>query len=841
MVFTEPAPGRSCLPSPRCCFHPARHVSTGPERERFTSKWHLRNTRISKVRCVRRKDSDNDPALGLLAEGSNARARGLGRLQGGRSKPGPRKPAVDIRRSQEDEGISPCRQPSTGTTQVDYGIGTTPNRQTSACWIVAKWVAVILIGIVTGLVASAIDYGIEFFTKFRFGLMEDLVKAGTRPWLLMVIHVVFCTCLASIAGALVCFVSPLAAGSGIPEVKCRLNGIDLPLVVKSRTLLAKACGVLFSVSAGLPCGKEGPMIHSGAIIGALFSQYVVLGSNMLRDIELRDLITAGGAAGVAAAFGAPIGGMLFALEEGSSFWNGTVLLQALLCSSASALTLNLFLGGFDSIGFGTLGALGVLTFGDYFEGAKTSYHIWELPFFVTLGLLGGLVGAGFNALNIPLTLWRIRRVRASGWTRFLEVLLVSACIAAVFFVPAMLSRKCYVTGVEHGSHKPGELDLICKDTLAGRTGLGLFVTPSEDAIKVLFHDPHMYDPGLLSLFGIIYFLLACWTYGLGVPSGLFVPSLLVGAVLGRLVGQSLQLLSSRVAPPGMYALVGAGATLAGMARITVSLGVILIEATGNTQYSLPILFAVIVARSVGNLFNEGIYDIHIQLKHIPFLPADAAHGSHALVSGIMTADVATVGSVESVTRLERILETSHNAFPVVEPGTSQYCGMLSRSALLKLLQRVSCPLDQSEAMPSRGSSLLGPQTEVDLNPYINAGAYTIEDTATVRRAYVLFRTMGLRHLPVVRGGCKLCGILTRKDFLERVGGNAFGQVLSLLLALWLGRFVLEMNLFGTEGTYYVSSRSVVATTVTQGGRATTNIQENAEIRTNLWNPASNKT
>eukprot|EP00439_Symbiodinium_sp_Y106_P038639 s2804_g4.t1 len=104
MAFAEAAPGRSCLPSARCCFHPARHVSTGPEPEHLTSTGHLRKTRISKVRCVRRKDSDNDAAAGLPAEGSNTRARGLGRLQGGRSKPGPRKPAVDIRRSQADEG-----------------------------------------------------------------------------------------------------------------------------------------------------------------------------------------------------------------------------------------------------------------------------------------------------------------------------------------------------------------------------------------------------------------------------------------------------------------------------------------------------------------------------------------------------------------------------------------------------------------------------------------------------------------------------------------------------------------------------------------------------------------
>eukprot|EP00439_Symbiodinium_sp_Y106_P040380 s2804_g4.t4 len=85
--------------------------------------------------------------------------------------------------------------------------------------------------------------------------------------------------------------------------------------------------------------------------------------------------------------------------------------------------------------------------------------------------------------------------------------------------------------------------------------------------------------------------------------------------------------------------------------------------------------------------------------------------------------------------------------------------------------------------------------------------------------------------------------ITHMRMLQRLRatvGNAFGQVLSVLLALWLGRFVLELNLFGAEGTYYVSSRSVVATTVTQGGRATTNIQENAQIRTNLWNVASNE-
>ena len=171
----------------------------------------------------------------------------------------------------------------------------------------AKWAAVALIGVATGCVASGIDYGIVQLTQLRFGLMRVFIEQGLGSELLILANVAICTSLASFAGSLVCFVSPLAAGSGIPEVKCRLNGLDLNGVVKPQTLLAKACGVLFSVSAGLPCGKEGPMIHSGSIIGALLANTLHGAPSstnshfseirLSRDRDERDLIAAGGAAG----------------------------------------------------------------------------------------------------------------------------------------------------------------------------------------------------------------------------------------------------------------------------------------------------------------------------------------------------------------------------------------------------------------------------------------------------------------------------------------------------------------------------------------------------------------
>ena len=65
----------------------------------------------------------------------------------------------------------------------------------------------------------------------------------------------------------------MAAGSGIPEIKCYLNGVKVPHVTRLGTLIAKAIGVLFSVAGGFLVGKEGPMIHSGAVIGAGVPQY----------------------------------------------------------------------------------------------------------------------------------------------------------------------------------------------------------------------------------------------------------------------------------------------------------------------------------------------------------------------------------------------------------------------------------------------------------------------------------------------------------------------------------------------------------------------------------------
>ena len=206
------------------------------------------------------------------------------------------------------------------------------NPEHSTAMTVKRYLLVSVIGIATGVTAVFITWGTRLLSYLKYkviaGPLFEQERAGTLPFGCTLAAVVAANCLfVTIATLLVVFLEPSGAGSGIPEIKCLLNGMKIKRVVRIKTLFTKAIGVLFSVSGGLPVGKEGPMIHSGAILGAGLSQgkSTTMGfdtsfarfQDFRNDKEKRDFVSCGAAAGVAAAFGAPIGGCLFALEEGS--------------------------------------------------------------------------------------------------------------------------------------------------------------------------------------------------------------------------------------------------------------------------------------------------------------------------------------------------------------------------------------------------------------------------------------------------------------------------------------------------------------------------------------------
>ncbi|MCL4127573.1 UNVERIFIED_CONTAM: hypothetical protein GTU68_034419, partial [Idotea baltica] len=108
--------------------------------------------------------------------------------------------------------------------------------------------------------------------------------------------------------------------------------------------------------------------------------------------------------------------------------------------------------------------------------------------------------------------------------------------------------------------------------------------------------------------------------------------------------------------------------LGGVVRMTISLTVILMECVGNNSFGLPLMIVVMISKWVGDFFNEGLYDIHIQLSGAPFMPWEPPHLTDCIfASEVMNRPVVTLRSVESVSRILHVLKSRpHNGFPVVD-------------------------------------------------------------------------------------------------------------------------------------------------------------------------------
>ncbi len=162
-----------------------------------------------------------------------------------------------------------------------------------------------------------------------------------------------------------------------------------------------------------------------------------------------------------------------------------------------------------------------------------------------------------------------------------ETALVAVSSAAIaFLISFYLNSDCQPLGRDVISKYP--VQLFCDDGQYNAM-LGLFFQTPESSVRAMFHDPNgSFNPITLGVFCITYFILSTWTYGLAIPSGLFIPSLLIGSAWGRLFGIFVNyMLPGMELDVGKYALIGAASMLGGILRMTLSLTVILTEATGD--------------------------------------------------------------------------------------------------------------------------------------------------------------------------------------------------------------------------------------------------------------------
>jgi chloride channel 7 len=306
----------------------------------------------------------------------------------------------------------------------------------------------------------------------------------------------------------------------------------------------------------------------------------------------------------------------------------------------------------------------------------------------------------------------------------------------------------------------------------------LFFNTNDDTIRNLYSadtDDEFHFSSMLVFFGASYFL-GIFSYGLALPSGLFVPVILTGAAYGRLVGMLIG--SQSTLDHGLFAVLGSAALLGGSMRMTVSVCVIMLELTNNLLLLPLVMLVLLISKLVADAFNANVYDLLVRLKGFPHLEGYAEPYMRQLsVSDIVTGPLQTFSGVEKVGNIVHVLKTTgHGGFPVIdEPPFSNaplLYGLILRAHLLVLLRKkeficncMTSTLDASNqfspddfAKPGSGKhdriddiELSAEELEmfVDLHPFTNTSPYTVLETMSLAKALVLFRELGLRHLLVL--------------------------------------------------------------------------------------------
>ncbi|KKK23425.1 hypothetical protein AOCH_004372 [Aspergillus ochraceoroseus] len=507
-------------------------------------------------------------------------------------------------------------------------------------------------------------------------------------------------------------------------------------------------------------GLEGPLVHVACCCASVIMKaFDSLNSNEARK---REVLSAAAAAGISVAFGAPIGGVLFSLEQLSYYFPDKAMWQSFVCAMVAAVTLQ----ALNPFRTGNI----VLYEVKYTRG----WHRFEMIPFITLGIVGGLYGAFLIRLNMRVTRWRRSR---SFSQPVLEVVLVALLSALInfpsLFMRAQNSELVHSLFAECGSATPDPFGL-CKTGAASATTVALLLVAA-----------------------LLGFLLASVTFGLDIPAGIILPSFAIGACYGRALGTAFKMwqdaypnffLFGNCEPdipcvtPGLYAIIGAASALGGATRMTVSIVVIMFELTGALTYVIPIMIAVMLSKWCGDIFGKrGIYESWIHLNEYPFLdhrddtaPPDVpAHTVMTKVDDItvITAVGHTIGSLRNL-----LQTTSYRGFPVVS-GTSipVLLGYISRSELSFALKSPTSPSDQELSNTTQvfftHQPFADPMDTLDLRPWMDQTPITLNSGTTFLIVLRMFQRLGLRYVLFSDKGV-LQGLLTKKDVWSVVNDPA---------------------------------------------------------------------
>jgi len=415
--------------------------------------------------------------------------------------------------------------------------------------VLKLYVVSILLGILTGTIASLFQISIEKLDNMLRWLFDAVALYG---WPAGLISAVVSLLMVLIAWISVQYIAPEASGSGVQEIEGTL--LHLRPIYWKRLIPVKFFSGVLAISAKMVVGREGPTIQMGGNLGEMLGEMFRLNRHR-RDT----LIAAGSAAGLAAAFNAPLAGVLFVMEEMRNQFNYsfTNFKMVIICCVAATIMLHLLVGSQPSIQMSVF--------------AMPS--IKSLWLFFVFGIMVGFAGLLFNVFLMT-TLWRLDQLTRK-------------------------QRLCYVLIV-------GSLIGFLAYKYPATVGGGY-----EIISQALTMSPPL---GVLCALLVVRFLTTMLSYSSSIPGGIFAPMLALGTLLGLAAFHFLSwLITDMSVHPGMFAVAGMGALFAAAVRSPITGVVLVVEMTQNYSLILPLMVTCITSTTIMQLAkNKPIYT---QLLH----------------------------------------------------------------------------------------------------------------------------------------------------------------------------------------------------------------------------------
>ena len=477
-----------------------------------------------------------------------------------------------------------------------------------------------LIAVAVGIAASGAVFAFHYVIRGFFIIAERSRVLLARRYLLPIVPIAGMV----LAAWIIKILGPSAHGHGIPEVISAVANKRSRISLK--TVLLKTLASAVCIGWGGAVGKIGPIAQLGSAVGSLGGRIARMPAHLVKL-----LVACGSAAAIAAAFNAPLAGVLFASEVILREFDVETIVPIVIASVVGASFSRIFMGDFVAFEIPPFQSLGAV----------------ELPLFLLLGVLAGLMSVFFiRSLYAQDDLLKKSRI---GWW-------AQAALAGLILGLAAL-RLPEVAGINYGT---------IASTFIGKVDL-----PTMLAVAVLVP------------------LFTGLTLAAGGSGGVFAPSLACGAALGGAFGVVCErVLPWQVSQPGAFAVVGAAAVLAGTVRAPFTAILLVLEVTRNPAILLPVMAAAVVSIFVSKAFlRDSIYLLKLTRRG----EAAAHHEEITLlgdmyVEDVMTTDYVAVRPEEPAIRLMELSRgEGADFFPVVN-SEGELEGMVSARELISVVR-----------------------------------------------------------------------------------------------------------------------------------------------------------